>query len=412
MLWRFLLRPRQLSFVHKVLSMAKRTRWIWGIAASALTLAGCQVTKTSNPLSPSIGGPISGVVISQPNLLEPGQDWQIRMRDQPVKLMFQNADTSGPRALFYTVEIASDASFNAVIFRRTGVQAGNVTTLLQLPDPLPAGHTYWWRVRAEDGANIGEYSKVVSFVAVSPVDLGAPTALAPTGELQDLSPEFRIRAGGKSGPFERISYMVQVGNDQAFASIAATFIVDEAGAETTIPGNYNFLENRTYYWRVQSRDDGESRSVSPWSVTKTFNIKLPAPTLPPPTTQPPPSGGGGGGGTGGGGDPSRCGPPYETEPTEITQCHRRRYPDDFSEAQAVAFLRAVARDLTRAGVGGRRYGLLEKDSGANCLGYSCDIICSGNGSSQRQWDVLIDSRVGTWRQVDPDTQRVRPCEHQ
>ncbi len=65
-------------------------------AVSVLIGSGCQVSKSANPLSPSVAGPIAGSTISAPNLLEPGQDWQIHMRDQPVKLMFQNADTFGP----------------------------------------------------------------------------------------------------------------------------------------------------------------------------------------------------------------------------------------------------------------------------------------------------------------------------
>ncbi len=133
--------------------------------------------KSANPLSPSVAGPIAGVTISQPNLLEPGQDWQILPRDQPVRLMFQNADTSGARALFYTLEVASDAEFKNIVFTRTRVEPGSGVTTFQLPDALPAGRTYWWRVRAEDGANVGEYSKPMSFSAVAPVTLTAPTAV-------------------------------------------------------------------------------------------------------------------------------------------------------------------------------------------------------------------------------------------
>ena len=34
------------------------------------SLAGCEITKTENPLSPSVAGPIPGVGISAPKLLE------------------------------------------------------------------------------------------------------------------------------------------------------------------------------------------------------------------------------------------------------------------------------------------------------------------------------------------------------
>jgi hypothetical protein len=125
---------------------------------AALSIAGsvaCQMSKSSNPLSPTVAGPIKGVVITKPNALEPGQDWQIRMRDQPVKLMIANADTSGVRTISYTFEVASDAAFNQIVFKKTGVPAGTNFTTVQLPEPLPTGRTYWWRARAEDGANTG-----------------------------------------------------------------------------------------------------------------------------------------------------------------------------------------------------------------------------------------------------------------
>jgi hypothetical protein len=70
-----------------------------------------------------------------------------------------------------------------------------------------------------------------------------------------------------------------------------------------------------------------------------------------------------------------------------------------SSTQIVSFLRAVARSLNRNGIDGGPFGILRKRSGNNCGGYSCDIICAGQGSSQRQWDVLGDAegaQTPTW----------------
>jgi hypothetical protein len=83
-----------------------------------------------------------------------------------------------------------------------------------------------------------------------------------------------------------------------------------------------------------------------------------------------------------------------------------------SPSQAVAFLKASARDMNRAGVSGGPYGVLRKKSGNNCLGYSCDIICAGQGSSQRQRDVLIDEKYATWGSPLGAGQRVDVCEIQ
>ena len=130
------------------------TKLLLGCLTAAL-LSACQVQKSANPLSPAVAGPIEGVVISTPSLLEPGQDWELRTRDQPIKLLFANAATNGERPLKYSFDVASDAEFKKIVFARTAVEPGpNGVTQFQLPDKLAAG-TYWWRTRAEDGANSG-----------------------------------------------------------------------------------------------------------------------------------------------------------------------------------------------------------------------------------------------------------------
>jgi len=354
--------------------MVKRIEsgWVIAVALTALLGAGCAVEKSSNPLSPSVAGPIAGVNISKPNPLEPGQGWQIQPRDQPLKVLFQNADTSGGRALYYTLEIATDAEFKSIIFTRTRLEPGSGTTTVQLPDALPAGRTYWWRVRAEDGANVGEYSQAVSFIAVAPVILGAPVASSPTGTITDLTPEFRVKAGSKLGPTDRVVYTVQVGNNQAFSSIAATFVVDEAGGETVIAQNYSFLNNTTYYWRVQSRDTGDSRAVSPWSSVVTFRTNEPVAPPPPPPPGPP----GGDDPPGGNGDWTKCG---STPGEAIVECVRRAVYRRSTTEEAFNVTKRVAWLLR-----GKGYGLLIKEGGENIIswkGYMFSIsrVCLPNG---------------------------------
>ena len=356
-----------------------RSGLVLAIAAISISgAAGCQMSKSSNPLAPTVAGPIAGVTITTPNPLEPGQDWQIRLRDQPLKLMIQNADTSGQRTLGYTFEVATDSAFNQIIFSRTGVPAGDGITTLQLPDALPTGRTYWWRARAEDGANSGSYSKVVSFVALAPVDLGAPRASSPSGTIDTIVPEFKIGAGNKSGPYDHIVYILQVGNDQAFSSIAWTFVADESGSETTVAQNYSFLNDRDYYWRVQTKDIGDSRAVSAWSATQVFHTAKPAPKPPP----------GGGGGPAGDGDWQSCG---STPGEAIVQCVRNAVYRQSTLENAFDITKRVAWLLR-----GRGYGLLIKDGGENVIGwrgysFSISRICLPNGNIIK---VLSDAGPG------------------
>jgi hypothetical protein len=62
-----------------------------------------------------------------------------------------------------------------------------------------------------------------------------------------------------------------------------------------------------------------------------------------------------------------------------------------SPGDVVNFLFASAQSLTRNGIAGAPFGVLRTSSGSSCNGYSCAIICSGQGNSQKQWDVLGDS---------------------
>jgi hypothetical protein len=351
------------------MGMATRFRWVLVLVVAACSAAGCQVSKSANPLSPSVAGPIAGVTISKPNLLEPGQDWQIRLRDQPIRLMIQNSNTSGLRPLTYTFEIASDSSFSNIAFRRTGVQpGGGDTTTFQLPDSLATGRTYWWRARADDGANTSDYSDVKSFAAITPVDLGAPSLVSPIGTIPTNVPEFKVQAGTRSGPAEHIVYTVQVANDQAFSSMAALFIPDESLPQTTVAQNYAFLNNHTYFWRVQAKDTGDSQAVSPWSSTQAFTTAQPAP--------PPPTGGGGGGG-GGDGSWQGCG---STPGLKLVSCVRASVNPSGTGDGAFEVTKRVAWLLRGDGAG-----LLIKEGGENTtgwMGYSFSIsrICYPNGN--------------------------------
>ena len=371
------------------------------LVIAGVSAAGCQVSKSANPLSPSVAGPIAGVTITQPNALEPGQDWQIFMRDQPVRLLFQNSTSSGQRPITYTVEVAADGGFSSIVFKRTGIApSGGDTTSMQLPDALATGRTYWWHVRAEDGANSSSYSAAKSFVAVTPVNLGAPIAKTPSGTITTTAPEFKIQAGSESGPVGHIIYTVPVANDQAFASIAAIFVPDETLPETTIAQNYQFLNNHTYYWRVQAKDVGDSQALSPWSSTQIFTTAQASP--------PPPTGGGGGGG--GNGNWQNCG---STPGYDLVACVRASVNPGGSGDLAFEVTKRVAWLLRGQGAG-----LLIKEGGENTTnwnGYSLSIsrICYPNGGIVK---VVSDAGPGgangaTWDDSLNFTGSVSPSQY-
>ncbi|MEO5742120.1 MAG: hypothetical protein ABIS29_16150 [Vicinamibacterales bacterium] len=295
------------------------TKFIGG-AAAAVFLSACQMEKSANPLSPAIAGPIEGVVISTPALLEPGQDWELRSRDQPVKLLFQNADSNGARPVKYSFDIATDDAFKNIVFARTGVEPNAAgETQFQLPDKLAAG-TYWWRTRAEDGANMSAYSTVKSFKVVAEVVLSPPIPSTPANAstVSNLAPVFKVRGGNRSGVTAPIEYLLQVSNNSAFTSIAATFTQEETWPETTFNRNYSFLYGRTYYWRVRAWHTADGSEVSNFSSTQTFRTPE-EPVAPPPAPGSPSPGPSPGVPS----NPNSC---SSSKGSDIAACIEARYP--------------------------------------------------------------------------------------
>ena len=144
--------------------------------AAALAFTGCEASKSANPTSPSVAGPIAGVNISTPEPVAP-KGTAIPAKDQPVTLVVQNASTNGQRPVTYRFEVAADADFSNKVAGRDGIEPGSDgKTAYRLPDALAPDRTYFWRAKALDGANESAYSEAVSFAVVTPAEIQSPGA--------------------------------------------------------------------------------------------------------------------------------------------------------------------------------------------------------------------------------------------
>jgi hypothetical protein len=148
------------------------------------------------------------------------------------------------------------------------------------------------------------------------------------------------------------------------------------------------LEYATQYtWRVRAVQDG---AAGPWSGNSTFR-----------TTELPPE--------------FRCRPPFMSGALDIMLCHIDVLDGLHEPEDHVLWLSRVARDFNFAGVPGGPYGILQKRTGNNCEGYSCDILCSGQGNNQLQFDVLVNDEIPVWGGGGNDVHdgiRVDVCEIQ
>jgi hypothetical protein len=341
-------------------------------------LTGCEAAKSSNPTSPTVAGPIPGVNISAPALLEPAQGFKFKENEQPIRLVVANATSSGVRPLSYNFEVAADPGFTAKLFSRSNVAPGDGKTSIQV-DPLEIGRAYYWRAWAEDGANTGAMATAGFEIYPKPA-VTPPAAVAPANNetVTSPTPTLKVQNASFVGPVGGLAYEFQVASDEAFTRLVAAGIVNQGSGETSF--NSTALAAETlHFWRVRATD-GENSSG--WSPTRAFRTPA-APKAPTPTNPAPTTGGG---------------PCNSSNPEAIVKCERAKY-GFMNSSQVVSFLQSTARSLTSNGISGAPFGLLRKSGGSNCNGYSCDIICSGNGNGQKQWDVLGDAegaQVPAW----------------
>lgn len=253
-----------------------------------MSLTACTASKSSNPLSPTIAGPIPGIEITAPKMLEPTPGTKIPVEKQPVTLLIENAGSNGPRPLSYSFDIATDTAFNTIVFSRDGIPQGEGgRTSLRMPDALATGRTYYWRARALDGANTGPYATPAAFTIFTPIVIDVPglSSPAPNTTVLNLRPTFTLANAPRSGPAGAITYLIELADSDSFANKVASWSVAETPSQTTTVSPVDLVYGKVYYWHVRAYDP---TTLGPWSNTQAFQMLAePAPVYVPA----PPTGG-------------------------------------------------------------------------------------------------------------------------
>jgi hypothetical protein len=354
-------------------SMPFRAASLYAVVLCAVLFTACVGReKSENVLSPTVAGPIPGVTIGMPVPLEPKDGRNIDFASQPITLLLENAPSNGERPLNYLFELATDSNFGNIFFVRENIVPGEGgRTALRLSDALPTGRTYFWRARAQDGANTGVYSGPAHFNVYTPILIERPTPFSPANNVavDTVIPRFTIGNAARSGPVGSFSYILELADSDSFESKEHIWTFGEQPGQTLFTAPSPLFGGRQYFWRVRAYDTNDN--AGDWSPTAVFRTVAQGP----PPTQP---------GTGG-----SC--TSQGTPLAILQCRRNQFGPHMSDSQLVAFLKSSASDINRLGSEGAPWGVLEKSSGANCDGFACDILCLGNGSGQVQRDVLLDA---------------------
>jgi hypothetical protein len=262
--------PRSTSSDDSRVSMG-RFHLAFVLVAGAVLSGGCELQKSEHPLSATVAGPIPGVNITTPRVVEPASGSRVPVDSQPVTLTVDNAVTSGVRPLTYLFEVATDVAFSNKVFTRGDVSPGqNGRTSVRLPQALASGRTYYWRVRAEDGANTGAFMPAAFFEVYTPVVIGTAALVSPVGGVvvTSLSPVLTFMNAPSSGNLTRIEYHVAVAEDIGFTALTGVWSVPEQPTSTAFQIPFGVLQlDKLYYWSVRGSD---GISLGPWAPAESF----------------------------------------------------------------------------------------------------------------------------------------------
>ncbi len=216
-------------------------------------------TANDAPEEPVLVSPVGGELV-------PGGDG--------VVLRWLNSVDADGDAVSYDGALARDEAFSDLVLSFDGQPGGaDGATRVVVPESLPDGTTYWWRVRATDGTLSSTYAST-SFATTQPNRApGTPTPVAPRGgtEVEEGPGGVELIIGHAEDPDvgQLISYDVQVATDSAVTAVIAfqQGIVEAEGEQTSarVPA----LPYGTLFWRVRAFD-GEL--YGPWSESVGFRL--------------------------------------------------------------------------------------------------------------------------------------------
>jgi len=133
--------------------------------------------------------------------------------------------------------------------------------------PLTPGGTYTWRVRSNIGASQSSYSPLLTFYAYTGTASIAPRLGSPVSGISvtTTSPELSWFV---NSPTNSLRYEIQVSENTSFLN--PTIVSDLNSQSYKVNG---LATNKTYYWRVRSKDT--NGNLSNFSTKEAFAVNSP-----------------------------------------------------------------------------------------------------------------------------------------
>ncbi|MGH8014686.1 MAG: hypothetical protein ACREBV_00660, partial [Candidatus Zixiibacteriota bacterium] len=188
------------------------------------------------------------------------------------KLYVTNAvDAENDPSPYYIFEIYSDNGLTILVAADSFVSQANDSTGWTSDVTLTYSTQYWWRSKANDGFELGNYSDSASLVVQSaPLAPTVATALTPADSggwpVFTLYPTFDWTDATDPNPFDTLTYRLRIGQDSLFLTATNINNIPTSEYTPTSPLEYN----KRYWWRVTTYDN--TGLTSPASNVQSFWI--------------------------------------------------------------------------------------------------------------------------------------------
>ena len=174
--------------------------------------------------------------------------------------------TASPGATSNQVQVAASSAFLATIRDQSGI-TGTAYALTS----LSFSTTYFWRVRAVNGAGQGSWSAVRQFTTRAAVSTpvtqppAAPVLQSPADNMSDVDVNLQLQ--WTASP-TAVSNQVQVSTISTFI----TTILDQSGVTGTVDSLTSLSFSTTFFWRVRATNAAGTGS---WSSVRSFTTRSP-----------------------------------------------------------------------------------------------------------------------------------------
>jgi hypothetical protein len=222
----------------------------------------------SPPSSPLLASPANG---SEVTTLTPN-------------LTCNNSSDADGDALTYDFQVSTTSGFTNIVAQVSGLAEGASSTTSWTVDPqLTDATSYYWRVRAYDGADYSDWSSSRIFTVQLPNNPPAAPILASPSNgatVTTLDPSLTCN-NSSDADGDALTYGFQVSTTSGFTNIVAQVsgLAEGTSSSTSWTVSPQLTDGSSYYWRVRAYDGAD---YSGWSSSRIFTVQLPnnPPTAP------------------------------------------------------------------------------------------------------------------------------------